>query len=52
MLSEIDASLEALAFNPATPAASEEEIVMGKRLSAASDPDLRLTLRFRRLTSA
>jgi hypothetical protein len=36
-LSEIDASRVAFAFKPATPALSEEEIVMEKRLSAASD---------------
>ena len=38
MLSEIAASRVAFAFRPATPALSEEEIVMGKRLSAASNP--------------
>jgi hypothetical protein len=38
MLSEIVASRVAFAFSPATPALSEEDIVMGKRLSAASDP--------------
>jgi hypothetical protein len=38
ILSEIVARRVAFAFKPATPALSEEEIVMGKRLSDALSP--------------